>query len=44
MDLLKNTSLSTTEIAYECGFADQSHFIRTFKNLNGFTPKQYQKY
>ena len=44
IDLIRNTSLSITEIAYQCGFSDQSHFIRTFKNLNGFTPKQFQNY
>lgn len=28
-----------TNIAYENGFADQSHFIRTFKKYTGATPK-----
>lgn len=28
-----------TNIAYENGFADQSHFIRTFKKYTGGTPK-----
>ncbi|MFK7812392.1 MAG: helix-turn-helix domain-containing protein [Maribacter sp.] len=44
VQLIKNTSLSITEIAFECGFADQSHFIRNFKKLTGFTPKAYQKW
>lgn len=29
-------------IAYENGFADQSHFIRTFKKYTGATPKEMQ--
>jgi len=29
-----------TNIAYENGFADQSHFIRTFKKYTGETPKE----
>jgi len=29
-----------TSIAYENGFADQSHFIRTFKKYTGSTPKE----
>lgn len=44
IDLLKNKKLTITEIAFLCGFSDQSHFIRTFKNLNGFTPNQFRKY
>lgn len=40
---LKVSRFSLTEIAAECGFADQSHFIRTFKQLTGFLPKNYKK-
>ena len=29
---------SLTSIAYECGYYDQSHFIRDFKSFTGFTP------
>lgn len=35
----RNTSL--TDIAYECGYADQSHFIKEFKAFTGFTPSGY---
>lgn len=35
----KNTSL--TAIAYDCGYFDQSHFIREFKSFTGFTPSGY---
>ncbi|RVU01204.1 AraC family transcriptional regulator [Mucilaginibacter limnophilus] len=30
-----------TDIAYEHGFADQSHFIRVFKEFTNLTPKEY---
>lgn len=44
LELIKNSSLSVTEIAYKAGFSDQSHFIRTFKSVIGFTPKTFQKW
>jgi AraC family transcriptional regulator len=40
---LKVSTFSLTEIAAECGFSDQSHFIRTFKQLTGFLPNNYKK-
>jgi AraC family transcriptional regulator len=43
LTLIKNSRYSLTEIAHECGFADQSHFIRTFKQLTGFLPHHYQR-
>lgn len=38
---LQNKSL--TEIAYECGFSDQSHLTRSFKEINGLNPSQHKK-
>ncbi|HVI48665.1 MAG TPA: AraC family transcriptional regulator [Chitinophaga sp.] len=32
-----------SDIAFENEYADQSHFIRAFKEFAGFTPNQYQK-
>ncbi|HWB27012.1 MAG TPA: AraC family transcriptional regulator [Chitinophagaceae bacterium] len=32
---------SLTEIAYTCGYYDQSHFIHEFKEFSGFHPKEY---
>lgn len=32
-----------TAVAYECGFYDQAHFIKTFKTLSGMSPSQYKK-
>jgi len=43
LELLQSASRSLTDIAYECGFFDQSHFTRTFKNLTGFLPAAYQR-
>jgi AraC family transcriptional regulator len=37
----KNRSL--TEIAFACGFADQSHFLRCFKQIIGINPYAYRK-
>lgn len=41
--MIKNSSGSLTEIAFECGFYDQSHFTRTFRQLTGFSPHTYAK-
>jgi AraC-like DNA-binding protein len=40
--LLKDTSLSITEIAYSCGFKDASSFDKHFKKYSGITPNQYR--
>jgi len=41
LNQLKTSDYTTlTNIAYENGFADQSHFIRTFKKYTGQTPKE----
>jgi AraC-like DNA-binding protein len=32
---------SLTSIAYDCGYFDQSHFIREFKSFTGTTPSSY---
>ena len=37
----KNENISLTEVAYENGYYDQSHFINDFKTLTGLTPKQF---
>lgn len=34
---------SITEVAFESGFCDQSHFDRCFKKVVGITPNQYKK-
>ena len=32
---------SLTDIAYDCGYYDQSHFINDFKEFSGYSPKAY---
>jgi AraC-like DNA-binding protein len=32
-----------TELAHECGYFDQAHFIREFKAFAGKTPTQYAR-
>ena len=41
--MLINADLSVTQIAYNLGYADQSHFIREFKKKMHNTPHQYRK-
>lgn len=33
---------SVTEVCYDCGFTDSSHFIKTFKKSTGVTPYKYK--
>lgn len=40
--LLSGTTLSITEIAYQCGFGTASYFCETFNKNYGITPKQYR--
>lgn len=40
---MSRRSLSLTEVAVTCGFADQSHFTRSFKEIIGVTPSTYRK-
>jgi AraC-like DNA-binding protein len=41
--MLERTSTSLSEIARECGFADQSHLTREFKKRAGMTPGAYAR-
>jgi AraC-like DNA-binding protein len=44
LDQLQKTSFSRlSDLAYKNGYADQSHFIRSFKEFTGFNPLQYVK-
>lgn len=39
--LQQDARVSFAQIAYECGFADQSHMIKEFKLFSGYTPVEY---
>jgi AraC family transcriptional regulator, exoenzyme S synthesis regulatory protein ExsA len=41
--LLKNSDLNITEIAFECGFEDVSHFSKAFKEKVGLSPINFRK-
>ena len=41
--LRKNNYDKLSDIAYENGYADQSHFIRSFKEFTGVSPFDYHK-
>jgi AraC family transcriptional regulator len=43
IQLVQSTDWSLTAIAHHCGFFDQSHFIRVFKNMTGFLPGRYRR-
>lgn len=43
MELLEQTDLSITQIAYDTGFSSGSYFIRKFKELLHITPAMYRK-
>lgn len=40
--LLKETSLSITEISFRCGFNDSNYLTRQFKKTYSLTPKSYR--
>lgn len=41
-DLLQNTNLSISEIAYRVGYSDVSYFTKLFRNFSSSTPKEYR--
>jgi AraC family transcriptional regulator, exoenzyme S synthesis regulatory protein ExsA len=41
-ELLENTSLSIGEITFECGFENQTHFSRIFKEKMGVSPLRFR--
>jgi AraC-like DNA-binding protein len=42
-DLLASGALSTAEIGYVCGYADQAHFTREFKRHTALTPARFRE-
>ena len=43
-NLMETTEKSITEIAYEVGFSSVSYFIKTFKGVHGYSPRQYRAF
>jgi len=43
LELIQSTKLSVSEICYEVGFQDTSHFTKTFKQKYNQTPSEYRK-
>jgi AraC family transcriptional regulator len=41
--LLKKQSIAISTIALDCGFANQTHLTKVFRQMTGITPKAYQK-
>ncbi len=41
--LLKENKMSVSEVGYQIGFTNLSHFSRVFKEHTGMNPKQYTK-
>jgi len=41
--MLLNTDLKVTEVAYSCGFNDLSYFIKTFKGIKNISPVKFRK-
>lgn len=42
LELLKSDKGTLADVAYQCGFFDQSHFIRIFKQMTGCLPGRYR--
>jgi len=43
MDLLRDSDLTITIIAFDCGFNDSNYFTRTFRKHTDATPTAYRK-
>ncbi len=41
--LLEKQVISISSIALDCGFANQTHLTKVFRQITGMTPKAYQK-
>jgi two-component system response regulator YesN len=42
-DLLKNTSMKMSDVAFEIGYSHQSYFGRKFRQFTGMSPLQFRK-
>ena len=42
-DMIREGSMSMTDIAHACGFGSASHFSKAFKEAMGVSPREYRK-
>jgi AraC family transcriptional regulator len=42
-DLLRDSELSISEVAFRCGYAEQSSFARAFQRMTGLYPRSYRR-
>lgn len=40
-EIQQKESIKWSQVAYQCGYADQSHFIKEFNHFSGFNPEEY---
>lgn len=43
LEMMRDPARTLGDIALACGFADQAHFSRSFKQIMGETPRQHRK-
>lgn len=43
-DLLSKTQMPVKEVAEECGYQNEVHFMRQFKKIVGVTPSEYRRH
>lgn len=43
LEVITNSALTVSEIAWACGFADAGYFTRVFRKQTGLTPQAYRK-
>ena len=43
MEMLETSDLSTTKVAYACGYGTRRTFFRAFQRATGMTPAEYRE-
>ena len=43
IDMLENSAINVTDIAYEFGYSDPAHFARAFRRWTCMTPLEYRE-
>ena len=41
-EMLRNSDVSVTEIAFQLGYSGPNNFIRSFKRISGITPNEFR--